>query len=352
MTTLTKSYMDELRHGRLGEYITYHFLMDEIGDIDPSYPMLRYVCDRFELNMEQRYWLAFLFAATYCSPTVYYMYNEFPDFENVDVNRLQRWWDGNKNKCLFQSDRLWIRSRNQFVPMFESYKAHIQPTGKQEYAFMNLFSVDGDGATYDAAYKYFHTIKYFGRFSMFLYLEAVHVVTGFPMSPTNIDWKNAKSSRNGLCFAMGYDDLIRGHGYQDTPLDAKDYQDLSIDYTYLLELMQELSPTSRVDAWNVETSLCAYKKWRLGIEDPKRVSSPHHRYPGYYLDRQYDEIMKMQQNVVHGVDWNVLWQFRQETFNLVNLREHSNITNLTWSAVEIHKRLQLLNNSNYFQEAV
>jgi hypothetical protein len=44
----------------LKEYINYHNLMYNMGDIDPSYPMLRYVCDRFELNIEQRYWLAFL----------------------------------------------------------------------------------------------------------------------------------------------------------------------------------------------------------------------------------------------------------------------------------------------------
>ena len=82
------------------DYFDYHLRMMAVGDIDPQNLALRYICNRFELNLEQRYWLAFLFGCTYCAPTVYYIYNEFPDFENVDVDRLERWWQENKKKCL------------------------------------------------------------------------------------------------------------------------------------------------------------------------------------------------------------------------------------------------------------
>ena len=84
------------------DYIDYHIKSSEAKDIDPSNDCLRYVADRFELNIEQRYWLAFLFGTCYSATMVYYVYNEFPDYENVNVDRLQRWWDANKNKTLFQ----------------------------------------------------------------------------------------------------------------------------------------------------------------------------------------------------------------------------------------------------------
>ncbi len=69
------------------DYINYHIRSSEAKDIDPSNDCLRYISDRFELNIEQRYWLAFLFGTCYSATTVYYIYNEFPDFENVDVER-------------------------------------------------------------------------------------------------------------------------------------------------------------------------------------------------------------------------------------------------------------------------
>ena len=42
-------------------YIDYHIESSKAKDIDPSNDCLKYLCDRFELNIEQRFWLAFLF---------------------------------------------------------------------------------------------------------------------------------------------------------------------------------------------------------------------------------------------------------------------------------------------------
>ena len=104
------------------DYLTYHVESSKAKDIDPSNDALRYVADRFELNIEQRYWLAFLFATCYSATNVYYIYNEFPDYENVDVGRLQRWWDENRDRTLFQTDRLRVKTQNRFVETFVSYQ--------------------------------------------------------------------------------------------------------------------------------------------------------------------------------------------------------------------------------------
>lgn len=61
--------------------------------------------------------------------------------------------------------------------------------------------------------------------------------------------------------------------------------------------------TDATTYWSFETTLCAYKKYRKGK-----------RYIGYYLDRQYEEIQKAQKLAKYGVDWNVLYQFRLETY--------------------------------------
>ena len=40
-------------------YIDYHIESSKAKDIDPSNDCLKYLCDRFELNIEQRFWLAY-----------------------------------------------------------------------------------------------------------------------------------------------------------------------------------------------------------------------------------------------------------------------------------------------------
>lgn len=286
------------------DYATYHRQSMDAGDVDPSYSMLRYVCDRFELNVEQRYWLAWLYATCYCGPTVFYIYNEFPDFENVDEGRLERWWRGNKQRLVFQTDRRWVHSRNQWVDMFRSYRSTIGPL-RQEQRFGLLRSKDR-GLNYRNCWDAFGRMYQFGRFAMFLYLEAVHVVTGFPMEPQTMNLAEADSCRNGLALAIGRPDL-NTHGTK-ARLTAGQHALLQRRFDSMVEEMRAADPRNGV--WNIETTLCAYKKYRYGK-----------RYVGYYLDRQMGEIEAMQRRVPSGVDWDVLWAYRRESFDRCWLKE-------------------------------
>ncbi len=317
-------------NGRLEEYLQYHKVSYDAQDIDPSYPMLRYVCDRFELNMEQRYWLAFLYATCYCGSTVYYMYNEFPDLAGVDLGRMERWWQAHRQQLYFQTDCRWIRSRNQFVEVVAGYRHLLQLEGGpdathlQQQVWEVVAGLRADCTpteSYDFCYEFFSAVPYFGRFRMFLLLEAVHVMTGLPLEPTGLPLREAQSSRNGLCFAFGKDHLLRGNDYGDRPLTDEEYQELGVNYDELIATMKQTWPNDRVNAWNVETTLCAYKKWHRGK-----------RYPGFYIDRQHDEILKMQKAVPQGVAWRVLWEFREATYPLSLRQELTGRTNegLLW----------------------
>lgn len=286
-------------------YQQYHEASIEAGDVDPSYAMLRYVCDRFELNNEQRYWLAFLYATCYCGPTVFYIYNEFPDFENVDEGRLERWWKASRSKLVFQTDRQWVRSRNQWCDVFRSYKKHVG--GMTQEQLFKTFNSGDPFRTYDLAWAAMSRVYQFGRFALFLYLEAVHVVTGFPMKPRTMNLDEAESCRNGLAFAVGRPDLVT-HGERRPPLNAAERQYLQSQFNALVRKME--IEDARNNVWNIETTLCAYKKYRFGK-----------RWVGYYLDRQHDEIAKMQELVDNGVDWGVLWDYRREGYKRKFLKE-------------------------------
>lgn len=285
---------------RRSYYMLYHLSMMAMGDCDPAYPAMDYLADRFELTQEQRYWLAFLYQATYCAPTAWYIIQEFPDYENVDVRRLQSWWDANKSKCYFQKDRAKIKHMNQLVPMFKSYQSLVGDC-LQEQFFVSQVQ-DGPPAGYERVYKQSSKVYGVGRFSLFLYLESLYRLTGLQIQPTGLDLKNAQTCRDGLCLALGFDDWVeRTLNNQQFALLTKELDNL----VYELKQSNEL-----VDYWNVETSLCAFRKL---------FKSPPTRYLGYYIDRQREEIRLMEKQVSEGVDWKVLWDFRYEFFDQEDL---------------------------------
>jgi hypothetical protein len=275
------------------DYIDYHKQSAKIRDIDPANDCLVYLCNRFELNMEQRYWLAFLYSTCYCGPTVFYMYNEFPDFERVDVGRLNRWWDSNKNKCVFQTDRLRIKTSNQFVPTFESYKTWVGNRTQQE-RFYSL-KTPHPLYTWNTAEEEVTSIRNIGRFTSFIYLEMIDLLTDFKVQPVTIDWKNADNCYKGLVAASGKKTLSYGE---------------ADGFIKVLQNQFKKDKTMS-NIYNIETTLCAYTKFLKGK-----------RYVGYYIERQRQEIIKMMGNVDTGVCWSVLHDFRKETYK--------HIKNETW----------------------
>lgn len=293
---------------RVSEYLRYHQESARIGDIDPSYEMLRYVCDRFELTEEQRYWLAFVYALTYCGASTFYVYNEFPDFENLDSGRLNRWWydrDGREN-IICQTDRRWCRSSNQFVSAVECYRRWVGDKSQAEF-FRSVATGDSPEERYDNLYSEASDLYTFGQFTLFLYLEALHVITPLDLCPTDLDLNKAWSCRNGLYYAYGMDDLVDDTESRIRPeaveITDQKWRELKSTLSSL-----EQSPT----VWQTETVLCAYRKWHRGK-----------RYVGYYLDRQAVEIAKMEYNVQTGVCWDVLWEFRRETLKSEYLVENT-----------------------------
>lgn len=307
----------------------YYRLMMCAGDCDPSYAAMNYIADRLELNMSQRYWLAFLYGLTYCAPTSYYILNEFPDMENVDLGRMERWWAEKRGSLFFQTDRAKVRNFNKFVRSYESYR-DLMGGLEQEAKFAEFLDIPYEDR-YKAVYKFADNIYYFGRFSLFNYLEAINELTSLKMTPDTLELKKAESSRNGLCYVYGLEAQVTKH--HQKPEEPINYELLE---STLLGLHTQLTidnPDIPVTYWNIETALCAYKKLFWGA-----------RYLGYYIDRMQQEIITMQDNIPEGVNWNILWDFRREFFDHSLLGEISG-----WVGVR-KGRLNLFKDTRQFLE--
>jgi hypothetical protein len=117
------------------------------------------------------------------------------------------------------------------------------------------------------------------------------------------DYDGSRSHRNGLLYAIGQEDSV------DRKLTASEYGNLESQAKEILAETKARFPelTSSIDYFTMETCLCSFKKI---------FRENHGRYLGYYLDRQAEEIIKAESDGWYGIDWDVLWQAREETIDL------------------------------------
>jgi len=302
--------------------------------------MLRYVCDRFELNNEQRYWLAFLYALCYCGPTVFYIYNELPDYENLDSGRMTRWWyGGGREASIFQTDARWRRSRNQVVDAIESYRRWVGKKTQEEH-FAQIATGDTPEKRYNQVYRQAKGLYTLGQFSLFNYIESLHTITPLDLCPTDLNLDDSWSPRDGLLYAYGLDHHIRDAAVPIPPEAKADVSRIWSDLRSQLAILE--NPPS---VWAIETILCAFRKYQRTLEG--KAGALGKRWVGYYLDRQADEIAQMQARVQHGVSWNVLWQYRKETYLSSVLTENNDGMwsargRPKWQAAQLNRTKEML----------
>lgn len=309
-----------LLENRYAGFVAYHVAGMRMDEVDPAKPVLQRLVKELRMSIDQRLWLAWLYGSCYCVATAFYIFTQFPTLNAALAVDIDAWWKEHRAKVLFESDRRWVRSRNQFPDMVRSYAAFCR--GGQYAAFMRLMK-DSPQKSYDAIYAACGKGLYqFGRFSLFTYLEALYNVTCFPITPTGLDLREALSCLNGLCYLLGKDSWVH-HAAHAEKLTYKQYEWLQAKLAELYAYLLRKHPDIPTTYWNLETSLCAYKKLFFCT-----------RYVGYYIDRQMVEIQKLQAAAPDEADWNLLWRIRREHFNPRALGEISG-----WNGIR-HERLR------------
>ena len=112
------------------------------NDCDPALWLLNYLFDRFEHNIEQKYWIAWIYGTTYHLPTAWIIWNEFPDFELVDQERLVSWNNTNYKILRYQTDTKY--NKGYLPQQFASYRKwikHNNPSGTQRERFNYFITI-------------------------------------------------------------------------------------------------------------------------------------------------------------------------------------------------------------------
>jgi hypothetical protein len=269
-------------------------------DVDPALWMLNYLFDRYEHNIEQKYWIAWIYGTTYHLPAAWIVWNEFPDYDLVDQDRLQWWNDKNYKKLRYQTDTKY--NKGYLPQQFESYKKFIEynnPKKTQRQRFANIV----EKGSFDFAWNTISKNMYkFGRYSTWYYMQTLKDCVGLELLPDDLkldDYNGSKSHRNGLCFALGKDDWVNKKLHKSC-IEYLNYEAANLQN----ELKNKYGTV--MDLYEMETLLCSFKKI---------FRKSRGRYLGYYLDRQAQEIKKVEQDGWNGVDWQVFWDAREETLN-------------------------------------
>jgi hypothetical protein len=224
------------------------------------------------------------------------IWNEFPDFELVGVERLREWNNNNYKRLRYQTDTKW--NKGHLPAQFESYKQWVGDKTQRET--FQPFLIGTPNENFEHLWPEVKTkFHKFGRYSTWFYLQTLKQCCDMPIEPTNLmldDYDGSRSHRNGLLMALGLDE------WYDQKLTEGQVKYLnSASYDILCEVKQEFPNT---DYFDMETCLCSFKKL---------FRERNGRYLGYYLDRQAEEISKCQKDGWDGIDWQPLWDSRVET---------------------------------------
>jgi hypothetical protein len=292
-----------LQENRREAFIRWYAWSLKYDDCDPAVWATNYINDRYEHNDEQKLWLCWLYGNTYYLPTAWVLMNEFPDYELATVDRMTQWNTANYKRLRYQTDTKW--NKGHLPTMFASYQQFIG--GRTQRERLESYYGDNEKANFDNLWEGIKfSLHKFGRYSTWFYLQHLKHTAGVRIDPTSLmldDYDGSRSHRNGLLYALGQEDSV------DRKLTAVEYANLESQAKEILTETQARFPelASSIDYFTMETCLCSYKK----------IFREHHgRYLGYYLDRQAEEIIKVEGDGWYGIDWDVLWQSREETIDL------------------------------------
>ena len=290
------------KQNRREAFIRWYAWSLKYDDCDPAVWATNYLNKRYEHNTEQKLWLCWLYGNTYYLPTAWVLMNEFPDYELATVDRMEQWNTANYKRLRYQTDTKW--NKGHLPAMFESYHKFIG--NKTQREVLESYYGDTEEQSFTNLWEGVKgSLHKFGRYSTWFYLQHLKHTAGIRISPTSLmldDYDGSRSHRNGLLLALGKDDKY------DTKLTGSEYLHLEQEAKSILEEMRVRFPSlkDQIDFFTMETCLCSFKK----------IFREHHgRYLGYYLDRQAEEITKCEGDEWYGIDWNVLWQARNETID-------------------------------------
>lgn len=264
---------------RFEEYAWYH----KFGDSAANPRVLAAVSDIEHYSTQDRADLCYFYSLTYCIASALRIMQE----RDRIIECPERAAEALRPHLLFQTDRRYVACNN----LFEKALAHWGDELSFDVPALSRSLVGDSGElSFSKAIPTIERFPSFGRYAAYLYAETIETLMELPLTA---DFSHVEYD-SGRVFSAGLLHLF----WQDSAAERFEKKGLSsfeggaeMMNRYLARLMEYLKKTlGPVSIYQVETSLCAYRKFFKGT-----------RYNGYYADRQLDEVSKMTSRVDSGI---------------------------------------------------
>ena len=293
------------RKNRMVEYIGS--FPDEIG------PLMKAYFRKQHLSQDDQVWWILLYSACYCMGTACILQHEL-DYRTLTKSQAKRFWTENKQRLIFQSDRRYIKNMNQFVDIVGEF---IRRSKRRPWQYLQQFVMETPEKTYDAMYKEVSSWRYYGRFGTILFLYNINKLMGIQMDSKEYDWKNGKTTTAAIFNSIYEDD--RANEFENTnAISADDKKFLNKFLGKLITRLSTKYPDKTWTVMGVTSDLCSYRKLFKQT-----------RYLGYYVDRQQEELLWLQDRwPKYQPIWENFWADRKKYIDRQYLGELNNYTGI------------------------
>ena len=257
--------------------------------------LLRSLADIHKLDLDERIWLCWLHTCCNCESTAWLLY-QLLDYRFIKKSEVSALWDSDRNKLVFVTDRIYVKSNNEFVNLIGKFVKH---THRQPQNLLHEFD------TFSDLYNELCTWRYMGRYSTELFLEAIVTVTGQDIQPDtqDFDFDQGRTMTSGLLNTLYLDDIANAFD-NGVPLDQDTKEKLT---KYLPLLHKRFMKTSglNVTLSQLTPKLCSWRKLFKG-----------QRYGTYYIDRQLKCLTQLESYYPNRKQvWDQIYEARRALFD-------------------------------------
>jgi hypothetical protein len=292
-----------LPENRREYFIRYAVWQLRTSDVDTANPVMNYIFDRNEYNIEQRYWMVKLYSITYDAASALALFNEMPDINLLDYDRIEMINQKYLKSLHIEKDLKW--NRGHLTKIIMSYIELLNGNSQEEF-FHNLCNSDSITNYHNIRNALISTYKT-GRYSCWFWCQSLKECCNLNINPDRMYLGyDTETPTNGLIYALGMDDMLSKYyvnGVKRVKRNVKWDNDFLLTLeNSAIEIVNEINSRFKdvhSDLFSLETSLCAWFKM-------SRYSQG--RYPGYYLDRLLMNVNDSKKTF-SGVDYSIITDF-------------------------------------------
>jgi hypothetical protein len=244
------------------------------------------------MTKEQTHWYCLIFGMTYQTEMAWVIYNEFPDFWEIDLEKMQSWNVSNMHRQRYAKDCKYNKGR--ITDQVTSMRSVIGPSKSIAKFFEDLLVDGNENESFNRVYSVVKEKFYkFGRMTAWLVCQCLQETAGLPIRPNTMLAADPSSwsVRSGLMYAYNRDEMIEAKN-KNVKITQIDVEWINFKEQELMGRSLEFLGPRHANTFThylLESHLCQYKKLMLG-GDYSGHSSGDHVSRATWLAEQWPEL--------------------------------------------------------------